>query len=95
MLATSGESYLARIIRAKTAGKLRWRATLPERRQRSCALKMPAGRLAYEISSEKLKHGAERRAQNETFAPVLPPTFYFSGVIPRSTEYRQVSSQHK
>jgi hypothetical protein len=56
---------------------------------------MPAGRLAYEISSEKLKHGAERRAQNETFAPVLPPTFYFSGVIPRSTEYRQVSSQHK
>jgi hypothetical protein len=34
---------------------------------------MPAGRVAYEISSEKFKHRAERRAQDETFAPM--PSF--------------------
>jgi len=34
---------------------------------------MHAGRVAYEISSEKVKHRAERRAQNETIAPV--PSF--------------------
>jgi hypothetical protein len=34
---------------------------------------MQAGRVAYEISSEKVKHRAERGAQNETFAPV--PSF--------------------
>jgi hypothetical protein len=34
---------------------------------------MQAGRVDYEISSEKVKHCAERRAQNETFAPV--PSF--------------------
>jgi len=34
---------------------------------------MPAGQVAYEISSEKFKHRAERRAQNEIFAPV--PSF--------------------
>jgi len=33
-------------------------------------LKMHARRVAYEISSEKVKHRAERRAQNETFAPM-------------------------
>jgi hypothetical protein len=32
-----------------------------------------SGRVAYEISSEKFKHRAERRAQNETFAPL--PSF--------------------
>jgi hypothetical protein len=31
---------------------------------------MPAGRVAYEISSGKVKHRAERRAQKETFAPM-------------------------
>jgi hypothetical protein len=46
--------------------------TLPERRlslrlirlwrKRACALKMQAGRVAYEISSEKVKHLAEHRA---------------------------------
>jgi hypothetical protein len=45
-------------------------ATLPERRQVSCALKMPVERLAYEITSKKVKHCAERRSQHETFAPV-------------------------
>jgi hypothetical protein len=34
---------------------------------------MPAGQVACEISSEKVKHRAERRAQNETFTPV--PSF--------------------
>jgi len=34
---------------------------------------MPAGQVACAISSEKVKHRAERRAQNETFAPV--PSF--------------------
>ena len=36
-------------------------------------MKMPAGRVANEITSEKVKHRAERRAQNETFA--LMPSF--------------------
>jgi hypothetical protein len=59
------------------------RATLAERRlslrlirlwrKRDCALKMPAGRVADEISCAKVKHRAERQAQNETFAPV--PSF--------------------
>jgi len=34
---------------------------------------MQAGLIAYEISSEKVEHRAERQAQNETFAPV--PSF--------------------
>jgi hypothetical protein len=34
---------------------------------------MHAGRIAYEISSEKVKPCTERRAQNETFAPL--PSF--------------------
>jgi len=34
---------------------------------------MHAGRVANEIGSEKIKHRAERRAQNETFTPV--PSF--------------------
>jgi hypothetical protein len=34
---------------------------------------MPARREAYEISSENVKDGAERRAQNEIFAPL--PSF--------------------
>jgi hypothetical protein len=34
---------------------------------------MPARREAYEISSEKVKDGAKRQAQNETFA--LLPSF--------------------
>jgi hypothetical protein len=34
---------------------------------------MPAGRVAHEISSEKVAHRAERRAQKETFA--LVPSF--------------------
>ena len=34
---------------------------------------MPAGKVAYEISSEKVKHLSERRAQNETLA--LMPSF--------------------
>ena len=34
---------------------------------------MPAGQAAYEIDSEKVKHRAECRAQNEIFAPV--PSF--------------------
>jgi len=36
-------------------------------------LKLRAGRVALEISSEKIKHCAERRTQNETFA--LVPSF--------------------
>jgi len=55
------------MIRGKTAiGG----ATLPERRQTSRTLKVPATKVAFEISSEKVKHRAERRTQNETFAPV-------------------------
>jgi len=34
---------------------------------------MPARRVVYEISSEKVKDCAERRTQNETFAPL--PSF--------------------
>jgi hypothetical protein len=34
---------------------------------------MQAGRVGYENSSEKVKHRAERRAQNQTFAPL--PSF--------------------
>jgi hypothetical protein len=34
---------------------------------------MQARRVAYQISREKVKHRAERRAQNEIFAPV--PSF--------------------
>jgi hypothetical protein len=34
---------------------------------------MPAGRVAYELSSEKVKPRAERLAQNETFVPL--PSF--------------------
>jgi hypothetical protein len=36
-------------------------------------LKTQPGQFAFEISSEKVKHRAERPAQNETFAPV--PSF--------------------
>jgi len=36
-------------------------------------LEEATGRLPYEIGGEKVKHRAERRAQNETFAPV--PSF--------------------
>jgi hypothetical protein len=38
---------------------------------------MQARQVAYEISSEKVKHRAERRAQNEIFAP-LPS---FNGLV--------------
>jgi hypothetical protein len=41
--------------------------------EKGLALKLQAGRVGYEISSEKVKHRAERRAQNETLAPV--PSF--------------------
>jgi hypothetical protein len=34
---------------------------------------MHAGRVVYEINSEKVKHRAERRAHNEIFAPM--PSF--------------------
>ena len=34
---------------------------------------MQAKQVSYEITGEKVKHRAERRAQNETFAPV--PSF--------------------
>jgi hypothetical protein len=37
---------------------------------KQCALKIPAGRVDYEVSSEMVKHRAECRAQNETFALV-------------------------
>jgi len=33
-------------------------------------LEAASGAVAYEISSENVKHRGERRAQNETFAPV-------------------------
>jgi len=38
---------------------------------------MPAGQVTYEITSEKVEHRAERRAQDETFAlvPSLLPDY--------------------
>jgi hypothetical protein len=61
------ERWLARIIRVKCDRG----ATLPERRQCSCALKRQAGQVIPEITCEKFKHRAERREYDETF-PLVP-----------------------
>ena len=45
-------------------------ATLPERRQCSCALKRQAGQVISEITRGKFKHHAERQEYDETFALV-------------------------
>src|SRR6266508_5010715 len=72
-----------------SADDSRWNSdrgvTLPERRQSSCAFKMPARRVVYEISSEKVKDCAERRTQNETFAP-LPSFLQGHTSIDRASE---------
>ena len=53
---------------------------------------MLAGQVAYEISSEKVKHRAERRAQNETFA--LVPSFLqgYTSIDRKISEARRKSS---
>jgi hypothetical protein len=58
-------------------------------------LKLQARRVAYEISSEKVKHRAERRAQNETFAPL--PSFDVLVLWGHTSiaECRQVSSYYE